>query len=210
MSVSILPHHDVRYLDPLLRDSAGVLQVVPASVYAGIPHQHLQIWTHLNACYGLPTTELVDFIQQVIHGRSAIEIGSGNGVLGKALGIPCTDLKAQEIPEVRALYIQMKQPTIRYGAHVEHLEALAAVRKYKPRVVVGSWVTQVSDGSRQGAVFGVDEEALLRQVETYILFGSLRNHGDKAICRRPHKVLQQPWMRSRADDAALFIWGAGA
>lgn len=205
---------DTSDLDRLLLDDHGRLKVVPAEVYASIqPWDKLRLWTHKRAFYGLPTTELVDFIRQIIGGRTAIEIGSGNGVLGRALGIPMTDNLCQQQPDVAMFYAMTGQPVIQYGKDVECLDALAAVRKYQPQVVVASWVTQYSDGSngRPGSMYGVDEEAMLNMpgVETYILFGSVRNHSHKDICSRPHRVIQEPWMWSRAQlgDTALFVWG---
>ena len=206
---SILPMQDTFDLDDLLLDANGLLKIVPASVYAGIPWDKLRLWTHKRAVYGLPTVELVTYLRELIGGRRAIEIGAGNGCLGRSLGIPLTDNHLQERPDVKALYALQGQPCIKYAPDVEKLDALEAVRKHQPQVVVGSWITQLSDGSRPGSVFGVDEEALLDSpgVETYIMFGSIRNHGHKVICGRQHRVLQESWMWGRADDSALYVWG---
>ena len=211
LHAQVLPNLDVDHLDALLLDADGRPQVVPAEVYAGIPWAELRVWCHLRAIYGLPTTELVDFLQGLVGGRSAIEVGSGNGALGRALGIPLTDSLMQLRPDVAFLYALQGQPRIRYGADVRKMEALSAIRQYRPKVVVGSWLTQYMDpsreGSREGSMYGIDEETLLDQVETYIMFGSIRNHGSKAICQREHQVIQEPWMWSRAQDSALFVWG---
>jgi hypothetical protein len=205
----VLPNLDVRFLDEQLLLPDGAPRVLPARMFAEIPWVQLRIWLHKQALYGVVTKELVKYLMTLIGDRTAIEIGSGTGVLGKALGIPITDSRVQERPDVAFLYKLQGQPTIRYGASVEKLEALEAVEKYRPQVVVGSWLTQFSDGSRMGSMYGVDEEALLEQVELYIMFGSIRNHGAKAICGRPHQVIQEPWMWSRAEDSALFVWEGG-
>lgn len=209
MPAQVLDDRDVTHLDTLLLDGQGRLKVVPASVYADIEWLDLRIWCHKRAIYGLPTIELVEYLKRLIDGRAAIEVGSGNGALGRALGIPRTDNFCQTRPDVALLYQLQGQPLIDYGDDVERLSAIAAVKKYKPKVVLGSWVTQTSDGSRPGCMFGIDEEALLRRVKTYAVFGSLRNHGGhmKVINQRKHRVVQEPWMWSRAQDSALFIWG---
>lgn len=216
MQSRTIQHFDTSDLDRLLLDNEGQLKVVPSEVYASIkPWERLRLWTHLHAVYGLPTTELVEYIQGIIGGRTAIEIGSGNGALGRALEIPRTDNLCQTWPDVSLFYAMTGQPVIKYGKDVEKLEALEAVKKYCPQVIVASWVTQYSDGrnGRPGSMYGVNEAAMLDLpgVETYILFGSIRNHNHKDICRRPHRVIQEPWMWSRAHpdlaDTALFIWG---
>lgn len=209
LHVNILPNQDTSDLDPLLLDDSGLLKVVPASTYASIPWDKLRLWTHQHAVYGLPTVELVDYLRDIIGERKAIEIGAGNGCLGRALGIPMTDNYLQERPDMKALYALQGQPCIEYAPDVEKLDALDAVRRYRPQVVVASWVTQYSDGSRSGSVYGIHEETLLDipGVETYLLFGSIRNHGFKSICERPHTVIREPWLWSRADDSVLFIWG---
>lgn len=202
----VMQPRDVTYLDERLLDADGNLRILPSSEFESIPWEHLRLWTHFKAIYGLPTVELVEFLKKLIGGRKAIEIGSGNGVLGRALGIPRTDSLMQNWPDVKMLYALQGQPTISYGADVEEMDALEAIREYKPEVVVASWVTQTSDGSRPGSMYGVDEEVLLDLVGTYLMFGSIRNHSHKVICQRPHKVIQKPWMWSRAQDSALFIW----
>lgn len=206
---NVLPNQDVSDLETLLLDEQGFLKMVPASVYTSIPWEKLRLWTHKHAVYGLPTVELVTYLQSIINGRKALEIGAGNGCLGRALGIPMTDNHLQEKPDIKALYALQGQPCIEYAPDVERLDAIEAVHRYHPQVVVASWVTQYSDGSRPGSVYGIHEETLLdiAGVETYLMFGSIRNHGFKSICGRPHKVIREPWMWSRADDTALYVWG---
>lgn len=209
MTAHVLPEQQVDDLDTRLCDKHGRLKINSSAAYARVPWEKLRLWTHLRAFYGLPTPELVSCIKQIIGTRSALEIGAGNGCLGRALSIPMTDSHVQADPAIRLYYLSMGQPTVEYGADVEALDALEAVCKYKPQVVVGSWITQKSDGTRPGSFYGVDEEKLLDEVETYVVFGSLTNHGNpdvKAILSKPHKVLRAPWMWSRAKDSALFIW----
>lgn len=206
LHVQVMQPQDVSYLDEKLLDSDGNLRILPASVYEEIPWEHLRLWTHFRAIYGLITVELVEFLKKLISGRRAIEIGSGNGALGRALGIPMTDNFMQTWPDVKLLYMMQGQPLITYGPDVEQMDAIKAIQHYKPEVVVASWVTQFSDGSRPGSMYGIDEEKLLDLVDTYMMFGSIKNHDHKVICQRDHKVIQKPWMWSRSQDSALFLW----
>ena len=162
--------------------------------------------------YGFPTTELVEFLRERIEGRSAIEIGSGNGVLAEALGIPATDNRQQEDPAIRAHYDLIQQPVVQYGEHIEKLDAAQAIAKYKPEVVVASWVTHRFDPTRLdagGSETGVDETALLRSCDTYLFVGNEQVHARKAIWALPHTKLTPPWLFSRAMNGSsdlAAIW----
>lgn len=194
----------------LLKD--GELQVLPARDYDAFPKEQLAVFCHKLAIYGLPTAELVAFLNARIAGRAAIEIGSGNGVLGKALRIPCTDNHLQERADIRAYYALTRQPVITYGKHVEDLEALDAIRKYRPKVVIGQWVTQWvspnSVGPVDGSVFGIKEDKILEMVSEYIVIGHEAVHSGKAIMSKCEQVVMAPWLRSRSmrPGNMIFIW----
>lgn len=170
----------------------GVLRVVPMDYYAQYSQADLSGFCLRHGLYCLPTTELIDKINDLIlevsPTRSAIEIGSGNGVLGKALGIPCTDSHQQEDPAIIALYRAMGQPVITYGPHVERLNAEAAVARYKPEVVVAAWVTHkynAAEHFRAGNEQGVDEVALLGRIKRYIFVGNFYVHQHKPLLNLP-------------------------
>lgn len=201
----------VRKLIPVLFDAtSGSMRCLPAADFAGVTPMQLRLLCHATGIYGIPTVELVDLIKREIGDRSAIEIGAGHGGFGQALGIPATDYMLCRVhPEVAAYYAATRQPPPHIGPNVEQRDAVGAVTKYAPQVVFGSWITQKFDEeSQDGNVYGVDEEWLLSRVETYMVYGSMRTHGGKRICRRPHRVVQAPWMLGRAQEgnAALFIW----
>ena len=197
---------DVSDLDAVLLDEKGRLKAVPSSVYAAIPENRKCLWAHKHAVYGLPTTELVAFVQEIIGGRTALEIGTGAGCLGRELGIWLTDNHCQGLPEVKLLLAIQEQPAIVYPEDVENIGAIQAVNKYKPQVVVASWVTQLHDGDNIGCMYGVKEEHVIDKVETYIFFGSGRNHSSKRIMKKKHDTYRQPWMYSRANDSVLYVW----
>ena len=197
---------DVRDLAVDCIDSKGHLRVMPAAYYASTTQFERSVFGVRHGLYLLPTTELVEYLSSYINHRNAIEIGSGNGGLARALGIPATDNHQQNDPWVREFYRAHQQPTVSYGQHVEKLEALEAVRRYRPAVVIGAWVSHRSD---DGNAFGIDESTLLEEVEEYILIGNDKVHHQKPIWQRPHQKITPHWLYSRAFDPALdfiAIW----
>jgi len=187
------------------------MKLLPAKDYAKYKWEELRAFCHEYARYGVPTLELVNYIKDIIGDRKAIEIGSGAGDLGYHLGIKMTDSKQQELPPVKLHYESMMQPVIKYPHDVEKIEALDAVYKYKPRVVVASWITpyskhEVSYGSNP---LGIKEDKILSLVETFIIVGNLDVHWDKPIRTYEHKTVHAPWIISRAKNPeknCIFIW----
>ncbi len=200
----------VKRLDEILLDpSTGLLRILSAETYAHIKREDLSVWCHYNGYYGLPTLELVALLKELIAGRSAIEIGSGMGVLGLALDIPCTDNYSQTFPDVKALYEKMDQPTIQYSAHVEKLDYKQAIRKYKPEVVVGSWITQLynsDEANLGGSIYGVDEGYIIEQVDDYIHIGHRLTHDKKSILKMEHGEIEAPYIVSRSMSHGNVLW----
>jgi len=212
-TVAVTPDFKVQKQISALLLKDGELQVFPAAVFDFFPKEQLAYWCNREAVYGLPTTELVSFLKERIGTRSAIEIGSGVGALGKALGIPCTDSYMQEVPEVKNFYALTGQPPVRYGAHVEKLEALDAVAKYNPKVVVAQWVTEYvsplsKPGALGGSVYGVREEQMLKHIDEYILVGHEGVHSQKAISPNVNETLRPAWLRSRSLRLGnvIYVW----
>lgn len=205
-AVSVLDVSKIRDIGPQVLDANGQLQIVPAAVYRGTTPAERALLGHQNALYGLPTVELVEWIKNYIGSRSAIEIGAAHGVLAQALGIPATDNHMQDTPEMRAYYGIINQKTVPYGAHVERLDAVAAIAKYRPQVVVASWVTHRYNPERPeagGNAYGVPEEVLLDAVEAYVFIGNHGPHKGKSIWSRPHRFIEQDWVFSRSQNNAL-------
>ncbi|MDY0747534.1 hypothetical protein SNE35_23730 [Paucibacter sp. R3-3] len=203
---------EVRDISPLLLDAAGKLRVVPASSLEQTTPQERLLFGVAHGHYGFPTDELVRFLKERIAGRSAIEIGSGNGVLARALGIAATDNRQQEDPAIRAHYEALRQQTVQYGDNVEKLDAAAAVAKFKPSVVVACWVTHKYDPARpeaEGSVTGIDEAQLLEHCDEYIFVGNKHVHRSKPLLARPHELLTPDWLYSRAVNGTpdfIAIW----
>jgi len=70
---------------PDLLDENSLLKLLSAEAYDAISPSALCLWCNRYARYGLPTIELVEWLQKRIAGRNAIEIGSGTGKITLAL-----------------------------------------------------------------------------------------------------------------------------
>ena len=200
--------------DDLIED--GNLRLMPCEeMDRRLPGAARMLWCHKHARYGLINAELVSWLRDHIIGeRKVIEIGSGHGDLAKHLHIHGTDNKMQERPQIRDHYARSGQPSIQYPAWVEKIDAVAAVRKHKPDVVVASWVTHWIDPRFPappggGNMFGVRENEILDEAVTYVMLGNLFTHEHKPILKRQHTELYFPWLRSRSQQPHLdriFIW----
>jgi hypothetical protein len=202
-------------LDAFALDN-GQLQVVHADFYRQFPQEQLSVFGHRHAAYVLPTWELItkldELIKEVSPSRSAIEIGAGNGLLGMALGIPCTDSHMQTRPEIQELYATMGQPLVTYGEHVQKLDALEAVEHCRPEVVVAAWVTHlynVNESHRGGNMWGVDEVLLLSKIKRYIFVGNAGPHALKPLHSLPSTGIHVDGLFSRGANAngnAIWVW----
>lgn len=214
--ISILDAAKYRDLTPDAIDEYGRLKILPASFWADTTWQERALFGHRHGLYAFPTTELVTHLNHMIGGRTAIEIGAGNGVLAEALEIPATDSYQQTKAKYRKIYEAAGQPIVPYGTNVKAMDASEAVYKHRPQVVIACWVTERYDHSRPlagGNEDGVDEQALLDSgIETYILVGADRPHRDKKIWRETHTKEYLPFVYSRAAaDGTDFIarWDVG-
>lgn len=209
MGFKVMQRADVEYLNEKLLDADGLLKPISAEVLKTIKEEHLLQWCVDNAIYQLPTTELIEWLREQIGGRTAIEIGAGKSGIGRALGIPATDSWSQTTPELMAYYSLFKQPIVIPPDYVEKLEAMEAIEKYKPEVVVGCFITQkFLPGDEDGNVYGPDEPEIIKKC-SYIMVGNTRVHGKKRILKSPHKEYQFPWLRSRAieqEGNRIWVW----
>lgn len=211
MIAAIIPTEGLTDISNELLLPNGKLKLLSSEKYREYKWTDFRHFCHQHARYGIPTVELVDYIKNIIGHRSAIEIGSGHGDLGYHLNIPMTDSKQQEMPEIKASYAAMGQPTIKYPDDVEKLEALEAVYKYKPKVVVASWITPYSkhETTFGSNPFGIREDKILSLVETLVIVGNIDIHWDKPIRKQEHITHHAPWIVSRAKNPeknCIFIW----
>ncbi|MBB4861693.1 hypothetical protein HNP46_000504 [Pseudomonas nitritireducens] len=193
------------------------LKVMPAAFYRQFSQQSRSVFCAGIGLYGLPTFELLDVINELIMevspSRNAIEIGAGNGVLGRGLGIPMTDNYQQENQELIDLYQSENLAPVTYSPDVIRIDGNKAVKEMRPDVVVASWVTHRWDERRpehKGNIIGVDEEELLTGVKRYIMLGNSGVHAIKPIMARVDRVIEGDFIFGRSlqypDKHALFVW----
>lgn len=207
LSFKIMKPVDVSYLDNLFLLPSGLLKPFSAKDIKDVDPDHLMPWCVKNAVYQLPTTELIDWLKEQIGDKKAIEIGAGKSGIGRSLGIPATDSWIQTNPKLMAYYKLLNQPVVVPPEYVEKLDAASAIKKYKPEVVIGCFITQkYQPGDEDGNVYGPDETEIINQC-TYIHVGNEKIHGKKRILALPHAEYRFPWIRSRAIDNNLnLIW----
>lgn len=182
-------------------DQRGRLRILPAAYWAGVTPDERALVGHRHALYGFPTVELVEYLQGIIGGRKAIEIGAGSGVLADALGIIGTDNYQQAMPKYRRMIEATGQPVVRYGRNVARADAQQAVRIYRPDVVVACWVTHRYEPGRHwagGNELGVDEAAVIDNCREYVFIGNEQVHAGKPIWSRPHHIEYPRFVYSRA------------
>lgn len=189
----------------------GKLQVLPYSYWRQFDtNTHLSFMLK-NGFYIIPTTELIDFLQNNII-EPAIEIGAGNGFLGRTLGVPFTDSKMQENPAIDLLYKLLGQPPIRYPDDVETLDAVDAVKKYTPTTVFGSYITfRYNESIGCGNAFGVDDQFIVKNCKRYIMIGnrSVDAHYLNPLMNMPHAEHYFEWLITRSayqKEGRIFIW----
>lgn len=195
----------------------GLIVPVNNSFLRSQNQNDIQYYTHLNAIYGIVTNELVEYIANIIKGKRAIEIGSGNGTLGRALSIPLTDSHLQARKDIKAFYKKINTEVINYPSDVKKITALKAIKTYRPEIVVGSWITHKYNPKKdklKGNTFGVDECRILlkEKVKQYIMLGNINSeHKIKPIIRNARiscEILKLPFCASRRLDNGdcLFIF----
>lgn len=204
---------DMGHLDRLLLDDKGRMKLHPAEFYRPLSLLELRAWANLRGRYGFPTVELVSWLKDKIGGRKALEIGAGNGDLGHHLGVPMTDSYQQVEDKETVAYLNL------YGIKgtapppdVEKEDGENAVRRRKPQVVIGCYVTEKYDPknpSGSGNYRGVRYDYVIDRCETFILIGNELVHGQNKALRLPHQKLHFPWLMSRAQMPELnriWVW----
>lgn len=216
MAQMLLQNTDTRYLDRELLSPRGLIDWPPSALELSlVPHEDLLGWCGKTGRYTIPTLELVAWLRKLIGDRSAIEICAGHGELGRALGIPITDSYLHaESPFAQLVYKLMQQSTTKPPSDVQKMDALDAVAKFRPKVVIGSYVTQLwreRDPDGSGSMYGVDEEALWRGfgIETYVHIGNIVTHGKKKLRKHKHETHYLPFLYGRGfiqKDNVVFVW----
>lgn len=193
-----------------------MIRPLPFAEIAGDTPDTLNIVMQALGLYTFPTQELVDWLHAEIdddpdlNPHTAIEICCGTGWLGRSLGIPITDSRLQERPDIRQSYIAKMAVPISYPDDVEQLDALSAIRKYEPEYVIASYCTHLyGTGSlKSGNAFGVDTRWVRSHCRRFYHIGNDDIHFRDPIMRMPHRRLQFPWLVTRGNSAhaRVYVW----
>lgn len=213
--VSFMQEKDTTYLDKLLLDPNGKLLVKPYEELKDIPQEEISQFCVRHGFYSLPTMELIDFLfEEMGEDKSKVlEIGAGNGVYCRELGIRGVDNFMQLNPKIKDHYKTMRQAIVPYDhENIEKIDGLEAVKKYKPDVVIASWFTHKYNPQqhfRGGNQFGVDEAKMLKKIKKYIFIGNEKTHAMKPLLSKSHRTLKPEWLVSRGLDKnknVIWIW----
>jgi hypothetical protein len=211
---SVLERTDFTYLEKILLDEKGELKIVSYEELKNVPQSDISQFCVKYGVYNIPTLEMIDFLKEQIGDKekTTIEIGAGNGVLAKTLGITATDSRQQDLPEVRTVYILSGQTPVKYGDNIHKCSAIESIKLYKPNIVLGAWVTHKYNARehwRGGNRDGIDESIVIKKVKKYIFIGNENTHKNKPILNIPHQTIHADWLVSSSmnkDKNVIWIW----
>lgn len=189
------------------------MKVLPYDEWMKFSRGEIRMLLHETATYVVPTEELLDYLDELIGDTNAIEVGAGNGYIGKELDIRMTDSYQQQCdPIVVAYYKLAGQPTIKYPKRVMKMDANKAVRNLRPHTVLGCYCTHKWDkASGSGNDKGIDFFELFSYpfVKRIILVGNEKIHCYNPFMAVPHKEIKLPGLLTRSmDDSTnrIYIW----
>lgn len=174
----------------------GVIEPVEWSQIKGIKYDYMKWYLSQRGIFAVITHELCDMIYDLIDGDTdgTLEICAGNGTLGRELGVKMIDshVHANKDGDVYRLAIQNGQVPIDYPDDVEKLTCRRAMKKYKPRYVIGSWATQnfkplnkvkrnVYNSNLIGNENGIDKEKVAQNCRKLMLVSNMNVHNDRIL-----------------------------
>lgn len=215
-----------------LQGSDGRIYPIPYSFIKNDTLDTLNVVMQSMALYTFPTVELCEWLEEQIDEyyegfEPAIEICAGTGWIGRQLGIPITDIKAQENPVVKGIMRNSLSIPVLYADDTEQIEACEAVKKYNPEYVIGSYVTShkniVSNNKRKSMSVriptnngyieqnlmelaekeipytGVNVEWIIKHCHKLFLICNLRTHFNQSYLKLPHQTYKFDWLVTRGD-----------
>lgn len=209
MKALFITKQDISDIEAYTGASSGIIRPLPVAEVEKFGWEKIRLFMHVYGLYTLPTVELIDYLAGIVCGKRAIEIGAGMGVIGRSLGIPITDSRMQELPEVKAYYDAIRQPVIRYPDDVEKLDAFAAVEKYEPEVVIGSYITHLwKPGMESGNPWGVDTLELIKRVPAYYMIGDSETHRNDPAMKYLDGIEHHDFLYTRGgkETSVIFRW----
>jgi hypothetical protein len=197
----------VAELRELLIDDKGLIRPVDANLLKKFNQVDISTFCLIHGIYQVPTTQLIEWLREEIKiaGQllDVIEIGAGNGCIGRNIPVIMTDSYIQENPMVKEMYATMGQPVVTYSTDVLKIDGNKAVAAFSPSIVIGCWITQFGSTANitDSNPFGVDEIEFQGCINRYIMVGNELTHGQKRIIKEiPHRVLKFDWLYSRSLD----------
>lgn len=215
LTATRLDDNDISELEEVCIDDQGRLKVMPYDFYRQHSTNDIGLFCVKYGFYVLPTHELIAFLKDEMGALRTIEIGAGNGSVGRALGIQMYDSYLQaDDPGTQLMVAMMKQEPVRYGRDVNKVEALDAVRKYKPECVLGCYVTHKhwdikTMGDVKGMLIAEDKILKAKCVKKYIVCGNEKVHHTKPILDLPHRTVELEGLVTRSQAPGLnriYIW----
>ena len=207
---------DITYLEDMLLDENGKLIIRSYEDLKDAPQNDISLFCVRHGFYSLPTKELMDLIIDEIGDKDkskVMEIGAGNGVYCRELGIRGVDNFMQLNPQIKNHYQENGQSIVNYDTeYIKKMDGFQAVKLYSPDIVFASWVTHKYNPQqdfRGGNQFGLDEGKMLRKIKKYIFVGNDRTHAMKPIMSKPHRTIRAEWLLSRSlekNKNAVYIW----
>ena len=196
MKFSILQNTDLRPLEKLLLDENGLLVPAPFNDINKFSQNDISAFCVKHAIYQLPTIELIEFLKPYTKKYKTIEIGAGNGSIGRALNIPITDNKLQERTDIKLQYLALGQPTINYPKDIIKAGGNHAIKTLKPECVIAAWVTDIYTNNNYPFI---NESEIVKSVKCYIHIGNEKTHGQKRVLSMfNYKSIKAPWLISRS------------
>lgn len=185
------------------------IRPVPFKEISSFSQNDITVFCFAMGIYQLPTTELIDWLREEMGDpATVIEVGAGNGCIGRALGIKMYDNMHQDTEEMEMLYALQGQPTVSYGKDVIKMNGNKAVSGFRPKTVISCWVTQKfqqGDDTRKvkigSSMYGVNELDYIGKIDKYIHCGNWNVHHDKRILSKVFfREYKFPWLISRSQS----------
>lgn len=176
---SVSANHDISELEKHFLNENGYMKCLPAEELLSYGFEKLRVFAHVHAIYQFPTIELLDVLSNMIGKNSCIEIGAGRGDIGRLLNIKMTDSHQQSKPQYKQHYEMINQPLIKYPKDVEKIGYKDAIKKYRPEIVLGCWVTHRYDPQRpeaKGNIEGIDTNFVTQRAKKFIFVGNSKIH----------------------------------
>ena len=206
---------DVLRIMNMVRDEeSGLIKPVPYDDVKDAGMENLNMAMQVMSLYTFPTVEVIDFLREEIDdgdpelAPDAIEICAGSGWIGRGLDIPITDSYLQAREDVKKMYLKNGCMPIDYPSDVEKIDAVSAVKKYRPAFVIGSYVTRKwgLGSKKEGNMYGVDTTWVSLNCKRFYLIGNENVHGGDPIMKRNHKTWDEKWLITRGDSQKARIW----